>query len=156
MNMLHITATLLALLPSCSLASDAAPSCSGGELLASNTVVAIYEQTVDRPCMHMTSLCPDRCDHADKLAVFRVIRNEQYNRPGEYGDDRAEPGSPIHISVLKDQEGQDPSVRPFVAGLQPGDTVRFTVEHRYMDKDGSRYPVRPVTKIEKVAQPSRQ
>lgn len=148
MNKLYIAAALLALLPSCS------PSSDKGELLASNTVVAVYEQTIDRPCMHMTSLCPDRCDHADKLAVFRVIRNEQYNRPGEYGDDKAEPGSPIYISVLKDQEGQDPSVRPFVSGLQPGDTVRFTVEHRYMDQNGSRYPARPVTRIEKVEKPS--
>lgn len=124
------------------------------DLLASNTVVAVYEKTVDRPCMHLTSLCPDRCDHADKLAVFRVIANEHYSRPGQYGDDKAEPGSELYISVLKDQEGQDPAVRTFVTGLKPGDVVRFTVDHYYVDKDGSRYPVRPVTKIERTAQPA--
>lgn len=141
-----IAVALLTVLPAC-----AGTLGANADLLATNTVVAVYEKTVDRPCMHLTSLCPDRCGHADRLAVFRVVTNEQYSRPGEYGDDKAEPGSPLYISVLKDPEGQDPAIRQLVSSLSPGDQVRFTLDHYYIRSERAHYPVRPVSHMEIVA-----
>lgn len=145
MNAIPLAITFLAAFPVC---ADFTPE--EADLLATNTVVAVYEKTIDHPCRHLTSLCPDRCNHADKLAVFRVVANEHYDRPGQYGDAKAEPGSELYISVLKDQEGQDPAIRQLVSQLQPGDAVRFTVDHYYRNNAGSRYPVRPVSKMERV------
>lgn len=120
------------------------------ELLASNTVVAVYEKTIDRPCMHRTALCPDRCDHAKKLAVFRVEENENYERLGEYGDAESEPGSTIYVNMLVDEPGQDASVRQLISELKPGDSVRLRIDHYYVKEPSNQYPVRPVTLIERI------
>ena len=122
------------------------------ELLATNTVIAVYEKTVDRPCMHLTSLCPDRCNHAKKLATFRVITNENYKRTGKYGDDKSEPGSLVYVDMLHDEPGQSENVRKLIAELKPGDAVRITVDHYYVTGN-CKYPVRPVT-IERVEKPA--
>ncbi len=120
------------------------------ELLATNTVVAVYEKTIDRPCMHRTALCPDRCDHAKKLAVFRVVENENYEHLGEYGDAKSEPGSTIYVNMLADEPGQDAAVRQLISELKPGESVRLKVDHYYVKEPTNQYPVRPVTLIERV------
>ena len=38
--------------------------------------------------------------------------------------------------------------------LTPGDTVRLTQDHYYVDTESAAYPVRPVTKFEKVEKPA--
>ncbi len=132
----------------------AAPLPQPAELLATNTVVAVYEKTFDRPCMHRTSLCPDRCDHAKKLATFRVVTNENYERTGKYGDDKSEPGSTIYIDMLRDEPGQSENVRKLISELKPGDAVRLKIDHYYIKGNTNQYPVRPVTLIERVAKPA--
>lgn len=132
----------------------AAPLPEHSDLLATNTVVAVYEKTVDRPCRHLTSLCPDRCNHAKKLATFRVVVNENYEHPGQYGDDKSEPGSVVYVDMLHDEPGQDESVRKLISELKPGDAVRIRIDHYYVNGDSCKYPVRPVTLIERVEKPA--
>ena len=74
---------LAALIPSV----IASPLPEKADLLASNTVTAQYLGARRLPCMGRTALCPHRCGHAASVAVFRVISNEAYAKPGKYGDD---------------------------------------------------------------------
>jgi len=138
---------LSAVLASFALAS---PMPEKGETLAVNTVIAAYDSTVDRPCYFRTANCPDRCGHATRVAKFRVLKNEHYEKPGKYGDDKAEAGDALFVDVLHDVPGQDESVAKDIASLRPGDAVRMTVTHFYVNDHGNRYPIRPVTSFERV------
>ncbi len=128
----------------------ATPLPEKADMLASNTVVARYEGTHFHPCRHMTALCPDRCDHATSLAHFRVLRNEYYRKSGVYGDDKLKEGDTAMVDVRKDVPGQDTSVAQLISRLKPGDTVRFTVNHYYVQQNQCSFPVRPVVSIEKL------
>lgn len=141
-SLLSVLAVVVAILP-----LHAAPLPQKADLLASNTVTAQYLGTRRLPCMGRTALCPDRCGHAAAVAVFRVISNESYAKPGKYGDDKAEPGSEILIDAKEDVPGQDVSVLKTLASLTPGDVVVLTQKHYYADFGDVLMPVRPVTEL---------
>ncbi len=122
------------------------------DLLASNSVKASFVGVEDRPCRHLTSECPDKCGHATRIAKFLVIENKGYEKPGQYGDDKAEPGKILIVDVKRDIEGQDVAVAAAIAKLQKGAKVDMTITHYYVNVDGSRWPVRPVTEF--VVEPS--
>lgn len=146
MNIKQLSASLL-LTAGLAVASPLPPA----DLLAANTVVAEYMGTVHQPCRFRTALCPDRCDHAAELARFRVIRNESYEQPGKYGDDKAEQDSVLLVDAVKDVPGQDDAtVHRLISELKPGDQVRLTISHYYVRDKGMHYPVRPVTQMEKL------
>lgn len=128
----------------------AAPMPAKADLQASNTVVAVYVGTKERPCMFRTALCPNRCGHAAKVATFRVVTNEDYKKPGKYGDDKAEAGSVIMVDMLRDVPGQNEDVQKLISTLSAGDQVRMTQDHYYGDFGQVMEPFRPVTKIEKL------
>ncbi len=133
--------------PDSSASAAAAPP---ADLLARNTVVASYEKMVDIPCRFMTADCPDRCDHATRVAVFRIIKNEDYAKLGEYGDDKMMEGGAVTVDMLKDEPGQAPAVREMISSLKQGDKVRMTVHHNYVKDETANYPARPVVSIEAV------
>ncbi len=135
---------------------SAAPLPAKADLLASNTVTAQYLGARRLPCMGRTALCPNRCGHAASVAVFRVISNEAYAKPGKYGDDKAEPGAEILIDAKADVPGQDAAVLKTLAALTPGDKVKLTQKHYYADFGDVLMPIRPVTELtltEKTATP---
>ena len=135
---------LAALLPSV----IASPLPEKVDLLASNTVVAQYLGTVERPCYFRTALCPDRCDHAMKAAQFRVLTNEAYEQPGKYGDDKAAAGNMLVVDVKNDVPGQPEGMLEQLNSLKPGQVVRITQKHYYGDMGGVHMPVRPITQLE--------
>lgn len=126
----------------------AAPLPEKAELLASNTVVAQFIGTVERPCHFRTALCPDRCDHAIKAAQFRVLSNEAYEKPGQYGDDKAAPGNMLVVDARADVPGQPDDMRQKLAELKPGQLVRITQKHYYADLGDVVMPVRPITQLD--------
>lgn len=128
-------------------AAFAAPLPTKADLLASNTVTAQYLGARHLPCMGRTALCPNRCGHAASVAVFRVISNEAYAKPGKYGDDKAEPGSEMLIDAKADVPGQDAAVLKTLAALTPGDKVKLTQKHYYADLGDVVMPIRPVTEL---------
>lgn len=128
----------------------AAPMPAKAELLASNTVVAVYSGVQERPCMFRTALCPHRCGHATKVALFTVKSNEKYEKPGEYGDDKAEAGSVIAVDLLRDTPGQSEETLKLIAALPQGAVVRMTQAHYYGDFGDVAEPFRPVISIEKI------
>lgn len=134
-----------AVLPSVLFAS---PLPEKAELLASNTVVAQYVGVEDRPCFGRTALCPDRCDHAVRLAKFRVLVNEAYEKPGKYGDEKAETGNLLMLDAVNDVPGQDDCVLKKMSELKPGQLVRITQNHYYADLGSVMAPIRPVAQFE--------
>ncbi len=124
------------------------------DVLASNTVTAIYECMVQVPCRHFMMDCPHNCDHAQSFARFRVVDNEAYSRPGDFGDDKLEPGMALAVDMKNDVEGQEPAVRALVQSLHPGEAVRLTIRHYYVKTEQAHYPVRPVTAIERIETPT--
>ncbi|MBR1978036.1 MAG: hypothetical protein IJ985_00860 [Akkermansia sp.] len=131
-------------------ACAAVASAGESELLARNTVLAVYENTVEQPCRFMTADCPDRCDHATRAAIFRVLKNEDYAKPGQYGDDKMEEGAHVYINIRKDEPGQAPEIRKLISELKPGDQVRMTVHHNYIKDESAHYPARPVVQMERI------
>lgn len=121
------------------------------ELLATNTVTAQYVGTVEQPCRFMTALCPDKCGHGTRLAQFHVISNDRYDRPGKYGDDKMNAGDTVSVDVAREVPGQSPSVAALISRLQPGEVVRFTVNHYYVTQGQGQFPVRPVVSIERCS-----
>ncbi len=127
-----------------------APLPQKADLLAKNTVIARYEGTVDHPCMFRTALCPDRCDHATRLAQFRVLQNEQYEKNSKYGDDRMNPGDIASVDVLKDIPGQEEHIASLIATLKKGDCVRISIAHFYVHEKWGDFPVRPAVLLEPI------
>ena len=127
---------------------SAAPLPEQAEMLATNTVVAKYQGIQEIPCRFMTALCPDKCDHATKVARFEVLSNERYEHPGKYGDEKLEPGSTAMVDVKKEVLGQSPEIAKRIASLQPGDTVRLTITHYYVTKGQGQFPVRPAEQLD--------
>ena len=123
------------------------------EQLAHNTVTAIYERVMERPCHFRTADCPDKCGHGMRVAIFRVVSNDSYDRPGQYGDDKLEPGEACMVDLKKGVEGQDPAVIELIKGLKPGEAVQMTITHYYVKSNNCHYPVRPVTEIKRVEAP---
>ena len=126
----------------------ASPLPEKADLLASNTVVAQYVGVVERPCYFRTALCPDRCDHGAKIARFQVLTNESYEKPGKYGDDKAEAGNIVLVDARNDVPGQPDGMLQKLAELKPGQLVRLTQKHYYADLGDIVTPIRPVTELE--------
>ena len=126
----------------------ASPLPEKAELLASNTVSAQYVGAMERPCYFRTALCPDRCDHAVKAVQFRVLSNDSYEKPGRYGDDKAEAGNMLMVDARKDVPGQPDGILQKLAELKPGQLVRLTQKHYYADLGNVMTPIRPVTELE--------
>lgn len=125
----------------------ASPLPDKADLLAENTVIARYEGTVDHPCMFRTAQCPDHCDHATRLAHFRVLENKRYVNCSEYGDGRLNPGDTAVVDVLKDIPGQEKIIAQSIASLSPGDCVLLTIAHYYVQQEQCNFPVRPAIEI---------
>lgn len=143
--MKYLIALLIAAVP----ALFATPMPEKADLLASNTVRAHYLGTLDIPCRHLTADCPDKCNHATRVARFRVLQNQDYQKSGEYGDDKMEPGSIVMIDIKNPTPGQkDSQLFSFIGKLEVGATVRFTQAHYYGDLGHAMLPFRPVTHIE--------
>ncbi len=116
--------------------------------LARNEVLAMYVGTRKVPCMHRTALCPNKCDHAKTVAVFKVIRNENYAKTVGYGDVKAEVDDEICVDINMDVEGQSLETLETIQQLNTSDYVHLTQVHYYVTKEYTSYPVRPIVKLE--------
>ena len=118
-----------------------------GELLSDHVAEAEFTGIIHRKCRFLTSLCPDKCDHARDFAVFRIVKYLDYRKPGKYGDEKQDQlmvdVNPAHKPIL---QGAD--ILKKVAALKPGDKVILHWSHYYMHRDSSSFPERPVISIE--------
>lgn len=131
-------------------AAVASPLPQQAELLAVNNVEAHYLGTVHIPCRHKTADCPDNCNHGYTAARFRVVRNLNYEKISQYGDDSIAPGSWLYINISAPTPGQDDqAIFRFVGNLKIGDTVRLTQKHYYGQHGNNIEPFRPITAMER-------
>lgn len=120
--------------------SPLALAADGVEVLSSHRTKAVYEGVRHLPCRHRTSLCPDRCGHARDVAVFRITEYVAYEKPGQYGDEKAAE----FLLPLGQGEEVSAEVLAIARGLSKGDAVRLEWLHEYVTKGGSKYPRRRV------------
>lgn len=127
----------------------ASPLPQDAKLLATNSVETHYLGTLERPCRHLTADCPDKCNHATKVARFRVLKNMDYQQNSEYGDEKILPGSILEVDIKNPTPGQeDAAVFSFISKLKVGAKVRLTQKHYYGKINNLSEPFRPITHIE--------
>ena len=55
-------------------------------------------------------MCPDRRDHATRLAHFKVEKNQHYGKKRKYGNGELRPGQKAYVDVMHEVPGQDKEV----------------------------------------------
>ena len=119
------------------------------EILARHETLAEFRGTRPHRCRGLTALCPDDCGESGTVAEFRIKRYLAYERPGEYGDPKAEQ----LVFMLEDNRGNPKAtadVRAVVQALEEGDRVLLSWNHLYVTVDGHAGPERPVTRLEAI------
>ena len=119
------------------------------DVLAVHKTKATFTGTREHRCMGLTALCPDRCGDSGTLAVFTIDEYTLWEKRGEYGDDRQTTFQFLTENNMK-QAKIPAELLAKIKTLKPGDKVVLEWEHRYMNRDGSRWPERPVVKLEKI------
>jgi hypothetical protein len=99
--------------------------------------------------MGLTSLCPDRCGHSGKLASFGILKYEQYEKPGEYGDPKQEEFQFLIEDNMGNRKVPD-EIRTATLSLKEGEKVRLKWNHDYVTKNGASFPERTVVVLEKI------
>ena len=119
------------------------------ELLARQETVAEFRGLHYQQCRGLTGLCPDKCGSSGNMARFRIVKYLVYEKPGEYGDPKQEEfivQVDDNLGKLKLPQAQVKLIRD----LKPGDFVRLAWRHDYVTRDGSSFPERPLTAVEKL------
>lgn len=119
----------------------------GRDLLSSHDTVAKFVGVKAHQCLGRTALCPDRCGHSGSLATFEIVKYLRYEKPGEYGD----PNQERFQVLIEDNQKQakvPAAIREAILALKPGDLVRLGWNHDYVTREGSKFPERPITKVE--------
>ena len=102
------------------------------------------------PCRFRTALCPDRCDHASDVAMFKVLEYKNYELKGKYGDEKQERWF-IGLKEQDDDEGaQTKEVIDKIKALKPGQKVKLWWDHIYVTDENGQHPERPVKLIEPI------
>lgn len=119
------------------------------DVLSVHKTKATFKGTREHRCMGLTALCPDRCGDSGTMAIFTIDEYTLWVKKGEYGDDKQTAFQFLTENNLK--KAKIPAeLLAQMKTLKPGDKVVLEWEHRYMNRDGSRWPERPVTKLEKI------
>lgn len=114
-------------------------------LLARHETIAEFEGIQHIPCRFRTAECPDRCNHATDVAIFKVLEYTKYEKPGEYGDPKQEK---IRVDIKKQIFNQDPKIQEFCKShLEVGKKYRVCYDHLYVKQNGMNRPERPTTEV---------
>lgn len=119
------------------------------EFLSFHDTTAVFRGIREHKCMGLTSLCPDRCGHSGKLASFGILKYEQYEKPGEYGDPKQEEFQFLIEDNMGNRKVPD-EIRTATLSLKEGEKVRLKWNHDYVTKNGASFPERTVVVLEKI------
>ena len=143
-SLLTILPASLALL----LAGFAAQAKDKEKLLSKHETIAVYEGSSYRLCRGRTGRCPKACGQSGEFAKFKIVEYLKYEKPGKYGDGK-QTNKTIQISDFDKKPKGDPKLLAVVKTLKQGDRVLLNWRHDYVTRNGSSFPVRPITKLEK-------
>lgn len=133
-------------------AADDAPPAEKRELLSRHNTVAKLQLIDQRKCMGRTALCPDQCGHSGTFATFKIVAYIAYDKPGEYGDPKAE----TFTVQLSDNHGNPKlakSIADQINALKPDQFARLDWNHDYVTRTepgggSSSSPERTITRLE--------
>ena len=117
------------------------------EMIYKYVAFGSFKQSKVQPCRHKTSLCPDRCTHAQKLYVFTLT------------DISVEPGTskqrkfcnPLTLGKEFCISEKDMGTWVDVAtNLTENDQVAIEWQHDYVTRNGCSGPERPVIRLSKL------
>jgi len=119
------------------------------KVLSTHHTEAVFKGIENRPCRFRTSLCPDRCNHGGKVAVFTIVRYIEYKKPGQYGDPKTK-----EFSIMLKAPDMPQTMIGKIEKLTPGVRVKLNWEHRYITRTSpgggvAKFPRRVITKLEK-------
>jgi hypothetical protein len=117
------------------------------EVLSTHRVIAEFLGIQHIPCRHLTSLCPDRCNHGQDCASFKVISYEKYEALGRWASEEQEVFY-ARVDQKVPAEAQDPAIIEIIKSLTPGQKVKLYWEHIYVTDQGSKWPERPIRSLE--------
>ena len=117
------------------------------DALSHHDVLAEFLRIEHIPCRFLTTLCPDHCDHATDVAVFKVLKYNEYKLNEKYGDEKQEI---IYVDVKKKIPRQEPQIAEIALELKPGQNVRLIYDHIYIEQDGVQSPARPCLAIDLI------
>ena len=140
---------ITALLAGCASVTYTNVSPLPGETLSTHRTVATFDGLVDVPCRFMTAECPDKCDHGGTYAKFSIVEYTDYQKPGEYGDEKQSQFMirVAHKDGTPDADAPEP-LRNVIARLAPGQVVGLDWSHVYVtDAHGSKWPERIITRL---------
>ncbi len=83
------------------------------------------------------------------VASFKIAEYLNYQKSGEYGD----PKSDTFVFMIEDNMKRlkvTPAIRDTMKSLKKGDRVFLSWNHNYVTVDGSSWPERPITKLERI------
>ncbi len=120
------------------------------DLLSKHETVATFGGFEDRPCRHLTSRCPDRCGHGGTLAVFPIIKYLNYEKPGEYGDEKKAKFY-VRPDRVEEASGLTTERKAVLESLKSGDYVLLSWNHDYVHTKGCSSPQRPINKLVKIS-----
>lgn len=98
--------------------------------------------------MHLTSQCPDNCNHPRKWHIFNVDEYIYYSKPGQYGDEEQKQFA-LQLEPVETRTGHAAGTYELAAQLQPGDKVELVWDHIYVTNDGSKFPIRRVKALQR-------
>lgn len=128
------------------LGADSKPAAPAVDVLSVHQTDAVYQGVRHLPCLHRTSLCPDRCGHAKDVAVFRITAYRSYTKTNPHHGD---PQAAEFLLPLKAGEEVAAEQLDLAKGLVAGDAVRLDWQHEYVRAEGASYPRRRVTRLER-------
>ena len=134
--------------------ASATPGAGKRVLLSRHETIAEFSGLENVVCHGRTAACPNDCGNSGTCAKFRVVRYLAYEKPGQYGDPKAE----TFVFMLHDNKGKPKvavAVRDAVLALKPGDRVLLSWNHDYVTRTWpsggtSSAPDRPITKLERA------
>lgn len=119
------------------------------EVLAVNEVIATYMGPRHIPCMFRTALCPNHCDHAHDVYVFKINEYVKYEKLGKYGDDQ-ETEFLWDSRASSDTNKLHPEYLQKVKDLEIGQMVKINWNHFYITDENGAYPERSVIYFEQL------
>lgn len=123
------------------------------DVLSVHRVTATFAGVTQRQCMGRTALCPHACGHSGSFATFRDLAYTQYEKRGQYGDEKQDA-----FMVQLTGAGADAlpaGAAEMLAALAPGAAVRLGWDHIYVKRveaggGESQFPRRPVVLLERA------
>ncbi len=119
------------------------------QMLSRHETVAEFGGIHNKTCMGLTSLCPDRCGHSGRMAVFAIRTYLAYEKPGQYGD----PQQHEYAVLIEDNRKQlkiPAAQHAQIEALKKGEFVLLNWQHDYVTRQGSSFPERTITKLERI------